>query len=60
MKLEKYLENKNKTEFGRLCGYKHETAIFRLLNGTRRPSRKMAVKIVELTKGKVTLKDLLL
>ncbi|MGE0108179.1 MAG: helix-turn-helix domain-containing protein [Bdellovibrionales bacterium] len=63
MKLSDYLEEKNMTyaAFARLLGMKSTSAtmnVCRYVNGTRRPRPATANKIVKVTNGRVTLKDI--
>ena len=63
MKLADYLEEKELTYavFAQMLGMTSSAAsmnICRYINGTRRPRPTVANKIVEVTKGRVTLKDL--
>ena len=63
MKLASYLEEKNLTyaAFARMLGMTSTAAamnICRYVKGTRKPRPAVANKMVEITKGRVTLKDI--
>lgn len=60
MQLKEYLISRHFTyqEFADLLGVKRVT-VAKYALGTRKPSSKIAKKIVEITKNKVTLEDLL-
>ena len=59
MTLAEHLRRTGETpiEFGQRLGAKSPATVYRYLNGTRRPSRRMLFKIAELTDNAVTAND---
>lgn len=59
MKLNEFLKGKNRKQFARLCGIEPTYLDNLASNGKARCGIRTAIRIVEASKGKVTLADLL-
>jgi predicted transcriptional regulator len=60
MQLKAYLDREGLSmdEFSKSLGV-HRTTLYRIINGLSYPRKKVTLRILELTKGKVTAKDFL-